>query len=67
MAEIKSADADADEPRASRIERHTRDFVLESLHRGLSHMEFEEFATDLLRALGYQARVTSYTQDAAWT
>jgi len=67
VAEIKSADADADEPRASRIERHTRDFVLESLHRGLSHMEFEEFATDLLRALGYQARVTSYTQDAAWT
>lgn len=63
VAEIQSADADADEPRASRIERHTRDFVLESLHRGLSHMEFEEFTADLLRALGYQARVTSYTQD----
>lgn len=63
VAEIKSADEDADEPRASRIERHTRDFVLETLHRGLSHMEFEEFTADLLRALGYQARVTSYTQD----
>lgn len=53
----------ADEPRASRIERHTRDFVLEALHRDLSHLEFEEFTADLLRALGYQARVTSYSQD----
>ena len=53
----------ADEPRASRIERHTRDFVLDNLHRNLSHEEFEEFTADLLRALGYQARVTSYSQD----
>jgi len=52
-----------DEPRASRIERHTRDFVLETLHRQLTHQEFEEFTADLLRALGYQARVTNYTQD----
>lgn len=52
-----------DEPRASRIERHTRDFVLEALHRRLSHREFEEFIADLLRAIGYQARVTSYSQD----
>lgn len=53
----------ADEPRASRIERHTRDFVLEALHKELSHAEFEEFTADLLRALGYQARVTQYSQD----
>lgn len=52
-----------DEPRASRIERHTRDFVLETLHKQLSHAEFEEFTADLLRALGYQARVTQYSQD----
>lgn len=52
-----------DEPRASRIERHTRDFVLETLHKRLSHREFEEFTADLLRAMGYQARVTPYSQD----
>jgi len=52
-----------DEPRASRIERHTRDFVLETLHKGLTHAEFEEFTADLLRAVGYQARVTAYSQD----
>lgn len=63
VAETTSADESSDEPRASRIERHTRDFVLEKLHKGLSHQEFEEFTADLLRALGYQARVTSYTQD----
>lgn len=52
-----------DEPRASRIDRHTRDFVLERMKSGLTHQEFEEFTADLLRALGYEARVTSYSQD----
>jgi restriction system protein len=52
-----------DEPRASRIDRHTRDFVLERLKVDLSHQEFEEFTADLLRAIGYEARVTSYSQD----
>lgn len=58
------SDDDApDEPRASRIERHTRDFVLEVLQERITHRQFEEFSADLLRALGYQARVTSYSQD----
>lgn len=52
-----------DEPRASRIDRHTRDFVLERMKSGMSHQEFEEFTADLLRALGYESRVTAYTQD----
>lgn len=57
-------DVDAtDEPRASRIERHTRDFILETLHRNIRHDEFEEFSAALLRAVGYQARVTQYSQD----
>lgn len=51
------------EPRASRIERHTRDFVKESLLKDISHQEFEEFIADLLKSLGYQARVTQYSQD----
>lgn len=63
-AETTTSDSEtSDEPRASRIERHTRDFVLETLHRGLTHAEFEEFTADLLRAVGYQARVTAYSQD----
>ena len=53
----------SDEPRASRIERHTRDFVLDRLTRDLTHQEFEEFTAELLRAMGYQARVTAYSQD----
>lgn len=52
-----------EEPRASRIERHTRDFVLDALQDKISHRQFEEFTADLLRALGYQARVTQYSQD----
>lgn len=55
--------AAADEPRAGRIERHTRDFVLERLESSLSHQQFEEFTADLLRAMGYEARVTAYSQD----
>lgn len=53
----------ADEPRASRIERQTRDYVAQALHTGMSHEQFEEFTADLLRAMGYQARVTQYSQD----
>lgn len=56
-------DGSSDEPSASRIERHTRDFVLNALHRRLSHQEFEEFTASLMRALGYQARVTQYSND----
>ncbi len=52
-----------DEPRASRIERHTRDFILECLHRRINHKDFEDFTASLLRALGYEARVTQYSQD----
>lgn len=63
VADRTASDDEVDEPRASRIERHTRDFVLEALHKRLSHQEFEEFTAALLRALGYQARVTQYSQD----
>lgn len=62
-ADESATDDEVDEPRASRIERHTRDFVLETLHRKLSHQDFEEFTAALLRAVGYQARVTQYSQD----
>ncbi|MGP9723888.1 restriction endonuclease [Corynebacterium sp. AOP40-9SA-29] len=60
----EEADApESDEPRASRIERHTRDFILEVLTSAINPREFEELSADLLRAIGYQARVTQYSQD----
>ncbi len=64
VSEQSETDEDTvEEPRASRIARQTRDFVLNALHRKLSHQEFEEFTAELLRVLGYQARVTQYSQD----
>lgn len=53
-----------DEPRASRVDRFTRDYIQSQLKfPNISHRDFEEFTADLLRALGYQARVTQYSQD----
>jgi len=57
-------DEAADEPRVGRVGRFTRDYVLDQLKfPNLSHRDFEEFTADLLRALGYQARATQYSQD----
>lgn len=52
-----------DEPNADRIEQHTRDFIVKVLHKEISAEEFEHFTADLLRAMGYQARVTQYSAD----
>lgn len=56
-------DQELEQPRASRIERHTRDFILEVLSNRISPRDFEELSADLLRVIGYQARVTQYSQD----
>jgi restriction system protein len=56
-------DQEAEQPRASRIERHTRDFILDVLSNRISPRNFEELSADLLRVIGYQARVTQYSQD----
>lgn len=53
----------SDDPNADRIEQHTQDFIAKTLLRDLSHEEFEHFIADLLRAMGYQARVTPYSND----
>lgn len=52
-----------DEPNAGRIDQYSRDFILKTLLSDLSHEEFEYFTADLLRVLGYQARVTTYGSD----
>ncbi|GLK19033.1 restriction endonuclease [Herbiconiux flava] len=52
-----------DTPDADRIENYTRDFVTDRILRGMSHRDFEEFVAELLRAVGYQARTTQYSND----
>jgi restriction system protein len=51
------------EPSAARLDQFTHDFILKTLLEGLSHEEFEHFTADLLRAMGYQARVTPFSSD----
>lgn len=53
----------ADEPNAAKLEQFTRDVILRTLLTEFSHEEFEYFVADLLRAMGYQARVTPYVAD----
>lgn len=57
------ADAVEDEPNATKVEQYTQDYVLKVLHTDLSHEEFEHFTADLLRAMGYRARVTQFSVD----
>lgn len=52
-----------DEPNADRIDQHTRDFVTRVLLARLSSYEFEQFTAALLRAMGYEARVTPPSGD----
>lgn len=63
-ADSKNEQAAADEPNADRIDQHTRDFIARVLLTDLSDREFEEFTADLLRAMGYQARVTPIRKTA---
>jgi len=53
----------AEEPDADRIDQATRDFIEKALLTELSTEEFEYFTADLLRAMGYQARVTQFSGD----
>ena len=55
------------EPSAARIDQFTHDFVLKRLLTDLDHEDFEYFTADLLRAIGYQARVLPTLPMAAST
>lgn len=57
------AEVAEDAPNAERIEDWTRDYIIQALLNGLSGQEFEHFTADLLRAMGYQARVTQTSGD----
>ncbi len=52
-----------DTPNVRRITDHTRDFVINTLHRGLGPQSFEEFVAALLRAMGYRSTATQYSGD----
>lgn len=52
-----------DEPNAERIEEWTRDWIIQTLMTELTGHEFEYFVAELLRAMGYQARVTQASGD----
>lgn len=52
-----------DEPSAAKMEQYTRDFVTKCLYQALSAEDFEHFTADLLRAMGYRARVTQFVAD----
>jgi len=53
----------AEEPSAAKMDQFTRDYVLKHLITDLTHEDFEHFIADLLRAMGYQARVTQFSGD----
>jgi restriction system protein len=48
---------------ADRIDQYTRDFIAKRLLTGISDRGFEELTGDLMRALGYVARVTQFSAD----
>lgn len=72
VQEVREVDAPASAPDeaetvtprlASEVEQETIDSVLQVLLDAISHEQFEHFTADLLRALGYQARVTQLSGD----
>ncbi|MDO4919080.1 restriction endonuclease [Kocuria sp.] len=62
---VAESDEEANDalPTAEQIQVNTNDFITRTLLEDLTHEEFEHFVADLLRAMGYQARVTSYSAD----
>lgn len=61
--EVEDPDWVEEEPSAAKLEQFTRDYVLKHLLSDLTPEEFEHFTADLLRAMGYQARVTQFSGD----
>ncbi|MDF8265179.1 restriction endonuclease [Luteipulveratus flavus] len=62
-AEVVTDTVAQDQPNADRIDQHTRDFIIRTLLKDVSHEQFEQFTADLLVAMGYEARVTRFTSD----
>ncbi len=60
---LEAEDQTSEMPTAARIEQSTTDFILEAISKEITPAEFEELTADVLRALGYRARVTPYSRD----
>ncbi len=62
---FKAADVDAVSAAeiAIQTEENVEDFVVKTLKNNLSPDQFEEFIAELLRSMGYYARVTRYSRD----
>lgn len=60
---VDEAEVAEDDPNAERIEDWTRDYIIHALLNELSGHDFEHFTADLLRAMGYEARVTQASGD----
>lgn len=56
-------DAESDKAIAVQVEESVEDFVIKRLMSGLTHEQFEHFVAELLRCMGYHARVTRYSGD----
>jgi restriction system protein len=63
--EFLPADLDAENEQAValQVEENVEDFIIKRLMSSLSHEHFEHFVAQLLRCMGYQARVTRYAGD----
>ena len=62
---FEAADVDASSAVATAVqaEESAEDFVIKRLKNNLTPQQFEHFVAELLRCMGYHARVTSYSRD----
>lgn len=56
-------DAASEQAVAEQVEENVEDFVIKRIMSGFSHEQFEHFVAELLRCMGYHARVTRYAGD----
>lgn len=61
--EAAELDAGSEQAVAEQIEENVEDFIIKRVMSGLSHEQFEHFVAELLRCMGYHARVTRYAGD----
>jgi restriction system protein len=60
---VAELDAATEQAVAAQVEENVEDFVIKRLMTSFGHEQFEHFIADLLRCMGYHARVTRYSND----
>ena len=61
--EASEVDTASEQLVAEQVDENVEDFVMKRLISGLSHEQFEHFVAELLRCMGYHARVTRFSGD----